>query len=231
MAAPPAGADPARSPITAEDVAHVARLSRLALTDEELDRFTGQLAAVLDHAADVAALDTEGVPPTAHPLPLVNVLFLVLMLFAMSSRFVLQPGLGVTLPFTPFVLEPQRHPVVVSVTAAPVPAIYHLDRKVSLAELDSRLAASRVQQRSLIIKADRSTPYELVVEIMNTGLRHGFAVVLARMGVWCLRVHDVRVELRLSRFSTIAPFGAVALKTKAPPEAAATYTQVMSGVL
>lgn len=52
----------------------MASLARLALTDEELDRFTDQLGAVLEHAADVAALDTAGVPPAAHPLPLVNVL-------------------------------------------------------------------------------------------------------------------------------------------------------------
>jgi aspartyl-tRNA(Asn)/glutamyl-tRNA(Gln) amidotransferase subunit C len=52
----------------------VAGLARLRLSDEELDRFTEQLGAVLDHAADVAALDTSGVPPTAHPLPLANVL-------------------------------------------------------------------------------------------------------------------------------------------------------------
>jgi aspartyl-tRNA(Asn)/glutamyl-tRNA(Gln) amidotransferase subunit C len=56
------------------DVAHVARLARLSLTDDELERFTEQLGAILDHAADVAALDTTGVPPTAHPLPLRNVL-------------------------------------------------------------------------------------------------------------------------------------------------------------
>jgi aspartyl-tRNA(Asn)/glutamyl-tRNA(Gln) amidotransferase subunit C len=55
-------------------VVHVAALARLALTDEEIDEFTGQLAAVLEHAADVSALDTDGVEPTAHPLPLVNVL-------------------------------------------------------------------------------------------------------------------------------------------------------------
>jgi aspartyl-tRNA(Asn)/glutamyl-tRNA(Gln) amidotransferase subunit C len=60
--------------ISREQVAHVAHLARLALTDEEIDLFTGQLAAVLEHAEDVEALDTEGVPPTAHPLPLKNVL-------------------------------------------------------------------------------------------------------------------------------------------------------------
>ena len=60
-------------PISRADVAHVAKLARLELTDDELEMFTGQLAAVLEHAADVEALDTEGVPPTAHPLPLQNV--------------------------------------------------------------------------------------------------------------------------------------------------------------
>jgi len=61
-------------PISRDDVAHVARLARLDLTDDELERFTGQLGDVLEHAADIAALDIADVPPTAHPLPLVNVL-------------------------------------------------------------------------------------------------------------------------------------------------------------
>lgn len=60
--------------ITRDDVAHVAMLARLALTDDELDTFTGQLAAVLEHAEDVAALDLAEVEPTAHPLPLGNVM-------------------------------------------------------------------------------------------------------------------------------------------------------------
>lgn len=59
--------------ISPDEVAYVARLARLSLTADELERFTEQLGAVLDHAQDVAALDTVGVPPTAHPLPLVNV--------------------------------------------------------------------------------------------------------------------------------------------------------------
>jgi aspartyl-tRNA(Asn)/glutamyl-tRNA(Gln) amidotransferase subunit C len=52
----------------------VARLARLDLTEDEVDRYTEQLGAVLEHAADIEALDTSGVPPTAHPLPLLNVL-------------------------------------------------------------------------------------------------------------------------------------------------------------
>ncbi len=70
MAADPAPADHG---LTRDDAAYVARLARIDLTDEELDRYAVQLAAVIAHAAEVAALDTDGVEPTAHPLPLRNV--------------------------------------------------------------------------------------------------------------------------------------------------------------
>jgi len=60
--------------LSRDDVVHVARLARLDLTEEEIDLFTGQVADVLRHAQAVGSLDTVGVPPTAHPVPLVNVL-------------------------------------------------------------------------------------------------------------------------------------------------------------
>ncbi|MGH2686079.1 MAG: Asp-tRNA(Asn)/Glu-tRNA(Gln) amidotransferase subunit GatC [Actinomycetota bacterium] len=60
--------------ISRDDVAHVARLARLDLSSDELERFTDQLGAVLEHARDVEALDVDDVPPTSHPLPLRNVL-------------------------------------------------------------------------------------------------------------------------------------------------------------
>lgn len=60
--------------ITPTDVEHVAQLARLALTAEEIETYTGQLEAILEHADDIAALDLDGVEPTAHPVPLVNVL-------------------------------------------------------------------------------------------------------------------------------------------------------------
>ncbi len=59
--------------ITRDDVVHVARLARLQLSEAEIDRFTEQLGDVLDHAEDVESLDVGDIPPTAHPLPLVNV--------------------------------------------------------------------------------------------------------------------------------------------------------------
>jgi aspartyl-tRNA(Asn)/glutamyl-tRNA(Gln) amidotransferase subunit C len=57
-----------------EDVAHVARLARLELSEDELDRFTVQLASVLDHASDIAALDLSGLEPMSHPLEIRTVL-------------------------------------------------------------------------------------------------------------------------------------------------------------
>jgi aspartyl-tRNA(Asn)/glutamyl-tRNA(Gln) amidotransferase subunit C len=66
-------ADSSGARLSRADVVHVAKLARLALTDAEIDQYTADLAAVLEHAQDVAALDTAGVNQTAHPLPLANV--------------------------------------------------------------------------------------------------------------------------------------------------------------
>ena len=59
--------------ITREQVVHVAHLARLALTEEELDRFAGQLDAILEAVGKVAELDLSDVEPTLHPLALSNV--------------------------------------------------------------------------------------------------------------------------------------------------------------
>ncbi|MGQ0831428.1 MAG: Asp-tRNA(Asn)/Glu-tRNA(Gln) amidotransferase subunit GatC [Microthrixaceae bacterium] len=60
--------------LSRDEVVHVARLARLQLTDEQIDVFTPQLAAILDHAADVEGLELDEVEPTAHPYPLANVM-------------------------------------------------------------------------------------------------------------------------------------------------------------
>jgi aspartyl-tRNA(Asn)/glutamyl-tRNA(Gln) amidotransferase subunit C len=61
------------SQISRDEVAHLARLSRLALTDSELDSFAGQLDAILTHVSQVQAVDVTGVEPTDNPLKDVNV--------------------------------------------------------------------------------------------------------------------------------------------------------------
>lgn len=61
------------SDITRDDVAHLARLARLAVTTEELDLFSGQLDAILDTVAVVGEIGDD-VPPTSHAVPITNVL-------------------------------------------------------------------------------------------------------------------------------------------------------------
>ena len=59
--------------ISKDEVLHVARLARLALTDEEVVRLTAELDAILEAVSKVSELDLADVPPTSHPLDLVNV--------------------------------------------------------------------------------------------------------------------------------------------------------------
>ena len=60
--------------ITRDEVAHLARLSRLALTDDELDHFAGQLEVIIGAVARVQEVAAAGIPPTTHAAELVNVL-------------------------------------------------------------------------------------------------------------------------------------------------------------
>lgn len=60
--------------LSRDEVAHVAKLALLDLTNEEIDLFTVQLSGVIDTAREMNALDLDGVEPTHHPLGLVNVM-------------------------------------------------------------------------------------------------------------------------------------------------------------
>lgn len=62
------------SAITRDEVAHLARLSRLALGEDELEHFAGQLDQIISAVARVSEVATADVPPTSHPLPITNVL-------------------------------------------------------------------------------------------------------------------------------------------------------------
>ena len=60
--------------IDRDQVLHVARLARLRLTDEEIERMTGELSSILDHIEKIGELDLEGVPPTSHVVEVTNAL-------------------------------------------------------------------------------------------------------------------------------------------------------------
>ncbi|MBM3130157.1 MAG: Asp-tRNA(Asn)/Glu-tRNA(Gln) amidotransferase subunit GatC [Chloroflexi bacterium] len=60
--------------LTRVQVQHIAELAKLKLSDDEVDRMTQQLSAILDHAARLQELDTDDIPPTASVVPLQNVM-------------------------------------------------------------------------------------------------------------------------------------------------------------
>ncbi|HKT03615.1 MAG TPA: Asp-tRNA(Asn)/Glu-tRNA(Gln) amidotransferase subunit GatC [Rugosimonospora sp.] len=60
--------------ISREEVAHLARLSRLAVSEQELDMFAGQLDVILQAVARVGEVTAADIPPTSHSVPLTNVL-------------------------------------------------------------------------------------------------------------------------------------------------------------
>ena len=59
--------------LTRDEVAHLGRLARLSLTEDELDHYTDQLGVILDAVARVGEVAAADVPPTSHPMPLTNV--------------------------------------------------------------------------------------------------------------------------------------------------------------
>jgi aspartyl-tRNA(Asn)/glutamyl-tRNA(Gln) amidotransferase subunit C len=63
-----------RAAISRAEVAHLARLARLALSDDELDRFAGQLDVIITSVARVAEVAADDIPPTSHSVPLTNVM-------------------------------------------------------------------------------------------------------------------------------------------------------------
>ena len=112
-------------------------------------------------------------------IPIINVLFLVVLFFSVSSRFMLQPGIAITLPFSSWTLGPQKNPQILTITGGSAPAIFFRDRRWELSDIRQALASPDLKDHTLIVKADSSTPYALVIQVVNEGLHAGLPVVLA----------------------------------------------------
>jgi biopolymer transport protein ExbD len=106
-----------------------------------------------------------------------DVTFLLVFFLLLSSNFILQQGISVSMPFSRFTLGPQTNQQIISITGGTVPAIYYRDQKVTIAQLGPLLDAAKREGLSIIIKADRSTPYEIVAQVTNAALEHGITSV------------------------------------------------------
>jgi len=108
---------------------------------------------------------------------LVDVAFLLVFFLLLSSNFILQQGISVSMPFSRFTLGPQTSRQIISITGGAVPAIYFQDQRLTMEELGPLLDAAKRRDESIIIKADRSTSYETVAEVANAALEHGITSV------------------------------------------------------
>ena len=110
-------------------------------------------------------------------ISMIDVVFLLIFFLLLSSNFILQPGISVSLPLSRFSLGPQVNPQIISITGGVAPAVYFRDQKVGMEQLGPLLDAAKNEGRPVIIKADRFTPYELVISVTNAALEHGITSV------------------------------------------------------
>jgi biopolymer transport protein ExbD len=108
---------------------------------------------------------------------LVDVAFLLVFFLLLSSNFILQQGISISMPFSRFTLGPQTSHQIISISGGAVPAIYFQDQKVTMEQLGPLLDAAKRKDRSIIIKADRSSSYETVAEVANAALERGITSV------------------------------------------------------
>ncbi|KAG0505249.1 MAG: Biopolymer transport protein ExbD/TolR [Candidatus Udaeobacter sp.] len=108
---------------------------------------------------------------------LVDLAFLLAFFLLLSSNFILQQGISISMPFSRFSLGPQSNQQIISITGGAVPAIYFQDQRVTMEQLGPLLDAAKREDQSIIIKADRSASYETVAEVTNAALEHGITSV------------------------------------------------------
>jgi len=118
-------------------------------------------------------------PALIFVAPALDVVLSLIFFIVLSTSFLLQPGVGVSVPESPFLLAPQREPQVVGVTSAPFSAIYFENSKVSPTELRAMLEGQRGRKRTIVIKADRQAPFDQVAAVMTIALELGFPTVMA----------------------------------------------------
>ena len=110
-------------------------------------------------------------------LGLVDLIFLLVFFLLLSSNFILQPGISVSMPFSRFTLGPQTNQQIISITGGAAPAIYFRDQKITLEQLGPLLDTAKREGQSIIIRADRSTSYETVAAVTNAALEQGITSV------------------------------------------------------
>ncbi|HRJ72003.1 MAG TPA: biopolymer transporter ExbD [Terrimicrobiaceae bacterium] len=111
--------------------------------------------------------------------PALGLMMILIFFLLLSTTFLVQPGVAVSVPESPFVLSPQRNPRIISITAPPLSAVFFENEETSIPLLRERLKNLRGRTQTIIVKADKHALYEGVAAVMNVALELGFPVVLA----------------------------------------------------
>jgi biopolymer transport protein ExbD len=108
-----------------------------------------------------------------------TVVLLLVFFLLLSTSFLLQPGVAVSLPVSRFLLPAMQDSLIVTVTGAPAAKVFFEEREVELPQLGARLQERRTTSRQVVVKADRDAPLALVTEVTDIALQGGFNVALA----------------------------------------------------
>ncbi len=122
--------------------------------------------------------------PVLHPAlmfiaPSLNVVLLLVFYIILSTSFLLQPGVTVEVPQSPFLLAPQRNPLIISIAAAPLSSIYFENDAVTFDELRTKLKEYGGRNHTVIIKTDRRSAVEQLTQVMTVSLSLGYPTVIA----------------------------------------------------
>ena len=110
----------------------------------------------------------------AVQLPLILIFYILL-----GGSFLLQPGVAVSVPSSPFVLSSDKDPLLITIPPPPSSAIYLENRQLQFADLRNTLENHRNKPRPVVLRGDKNAPYERIFSIMNLALEMGFPVILA----------------------------------------------------
>lgn len=122
--------------------------------------------------------------PDPHPVliliaPALGMGLIIMCFLLLSRSFLVQPGVKVDMPSSPFVFSPSRDPRIVSITAPPLSGIFFDKQRMDVTQLREALRKIRGRSQTIIIKADKRALYENISAVMNVALDLGFPIVLA----------------------------------------------------
>ncbi len=110
---------------------------------------------------------------------IIDIVFLLLLFFVLSTNVVVQSGISVELPQSQFALGLQPNPVLVTITRAPANQIYLEETPISMENFRRELTEEFARDRSVIIKADTGASYGLIMAVANSALEAGHQVIMA----------------------------------------------------